>query len=171
MFYQKFQDIVNEFDCEFDYVEYEVDGNLGSKLAISIYILKVFYRNVTIDVKFELGNHSIAEFYFEIFPNRILPKFAIEAKDNFTRLFNFNQKVWNINWDDALTSFQLRRILDASELTNLAKEEAFEPQIIGEKIRNKIGMRTKYFLGFNNKENSLRTVLKYNFAMIDFFLD
>lgn len=171
MIEQKFKELSLEYNCDFDHFEYIVEGRAGSKIQISVYTTKVVYRNIPIDIKFEFGNHNLAEFKFQLVLSEQAPEFEIITRDNFTRLISFNKEIWSVKCKDTHVASSLKKVLNSSRLTEMADNTTFEPNIKGYKNSNKFYLYTKYYLGFHNKEQSLKLVLDYHKNMIDYFIE
>ncbi|MFP9113684.1 hypothetical protein ACLI1A_07060 [Flavobacterium sp. RHBU_3] len=171
MIAQQFQELANQHDTQYYIKELKVSGTVGSKLPVAIYTLHIHHRDIPINIKFEFGNHNLAEFDFELPHSATRPDFVIEARDVFERLFSFNKNRWKINCEHGVFKSSLLNLVERSTLNELAKQEAFEPKITGKKTPDSYTVKVVYYLGFNNKEQSLKVVTNFCTSLIDFIID
>jgi hypothetical protein len=171
MIEQAFQELANEYGTTYNFTEYNVDGTIGSKIPILNYTLQIVHAGIPVDIKFEFGNHNLAEFDFELPLSRKIPDFEIVALDVFERMISFKKGRWKIACNDEGFKSSLTRVLESSDINELAKKEAFEPKITGVYQDGKYIVKTVYYLGFNNKEQSLKVVADFNKMLIDFIVE
>ncbi|MCB0457658.1 MAG: hypothetical protein R2776_03680 [Flavobacteriaceae bacterium] len=163
----KFKELANLYHTEYKREDYKVTGQLFSKLPITVYTIQIIHQNIPIDISFEFGNHNVADFKFKLDLNQRTPNFTITTLDNFSRIFRFHKNTWKIDCKDELMKSSLQRILRTSGFEDLAKKELFEPNI--EAKHNSVNYEIKifYYLGFNNKEDSLFLVTEFCKLLID----
>jgi hypothetical protein len=171
MIEQAFQKLANEYGSKYNFTEYNVAGTIGSKIPILNYALQIIHAGIPIDIKFEFGNHNLAEFNFELPLSRKMPDFEIVARDVFERLLSFKKGRWKIACNDEGFKSLLSKMLESSDINELAKKEAFEPTITGSAESGKYSVKTLYYLGFNNKEQSLKIVADFNKLLIDLIVE
>ena len=170
MIENKFIELAEKYNCEYTVENFKVNGSLGSKLPITIYAITINHSGVDIYIVFDFGNSNMAEFRFELkFENKI-PEFYLSTRDNFIRLFNKKNRVWNITCKNEIFANKIKKMLSDSGLERLAKDEAFEPLIEGVFLDNIYVFTAKYYLGFYKKEESLDLMLKFQFEMIDYYI-
>lgn len=171
MIEQKFQELAKEYNTEYNQTDFSVGGTVGSKVHISIYTLQVIYKEVILDIKFEFGNHNLAKFYCEIPILSNKDAFEIQTRENILRLFGFNKDIFKIKCENKNLTLLLKNKLDLCGLSEMAKNTAFEPQIKGSCKNDFFSIDTVYYLGFTNKEQSLKIVADFYKEMISYIVD
>jgi len=136
---EKFIEASKLFNAKYSVKNFKVDGELGSKLPISIYYLELSYRTIPIS--------------------------------HFTKLLSFKKDTWKIKCKSKLMSNNLNQILRLSGLTKIANKRPFEPITEGIIVDNTYYINTKFYLGFDNKEDSLLPIIKFYKKLIDFLND
>jgi hypothetical protein len=171
MIKQEFEELANQHNTQYHLKEFNVGGTIGSKIPIAVYTLQIHHREITVNIKFEFGNHNLAEFDFELPHLAARPGFTIAARDVFERLFSFNKSRWKMNCKDGVFKSSLISFVENSAINELAKKEAFEPTIQGAGDSAKYSVKIRYYLGFSNKEQSLKIVCGFCVGLIDFIKD
>ncbi len=170
MFELEFNEISKQPDCTYKVEHFKVDGTFGFNKRIAIHYLNLKYKGVTINVKYELGNHNLAEINFSMKLEKAFPKIKIENKNQFSKLFSFNKKIWKIKCREKQVILDLAELLNTSGLTKIAEREAFEPEIEGESKNSNFDLYTRFYLGFNNKEKSIRPIIEFHKGLIDYII-
>lgn len=168
MIESKFREISQKINGKYNLTNFIVDGSLGSKITISIHSLNFIYKEILIDIKYEFGNSNVAEVKLSLDTKIEVPYFEMETKDNFSRLFSTEKNPWRIKSKNNQMSSNIKTFLRKTGLTNLANDECFEPIMKGENIDGRYFFNTKFYLGFNNKENSLSSIITFHKELIDY---
>lgn len=167
MIESNFIEISNVHNGVFKKFDTKVNGNLGSKIFITIYSLQLKHDGIDIQIDYEFGNSNVAEITFEMDTDTKVPHFEMRTKDHFSRLFSFNKNPWKIESKKDIFASKVIDYLDQSNLKYLANKEAFEPILKGIDANGKYNFNTKFYLGFNNKEESLLPIITFHQLLID----
>lgn len=167
MIESSFKTAAEKYNGTYEVSHFNVAGNRGSINPISIYTFSMSYKDVLINVKYEFGNYNLAEVIFQIPTSEATLDFKIETRDNFSRLFTSKKNPWKIISKNNLFTSKISNALQSSGLTKMADETSFEPTIIGKNTDGNYLFTTKFYLGFENKENSLDAVLHFHQIIIE----
>ena len=170
MIKSKFIEISNLLNCKYEVKDFIVEGSLGSKLPITIHNLQVAHKGIFINIKYEFGNSNVGEIKIKIRTENKLTEFEVGTTDNFLRLITFEKRIWKIKCKNINIENHLIKSLKSFGLTQMAQETTFEPQIIGKNENDSYIIYTKFYLGFNNKENSLLPMIEFHKNLIDFYI-
>lgn len=169
MFESIFNEIAEEYGCDYYINDIKVNATLGSKMPITKHHLNIDYNGVTFKLLYELGNYNLAETSFNIKNTRFpIPAFQVDTRDRIVRFFTSNKSIWKIKSKDSKLKFDLNEILNTSTLTALANKEAFDPMIKGYSDDSGFHLYTRYSLAFNNKETSIKPVIEFHKNLIDY---
>ena len=164
----KFTEVAKQYKCDYNVNHYTVNGKVGAKIPISVYTLTLNYRNIVINLNFELGNHNLAEVKFIFYTKATIPSFDLETKDHFSRLFSFKKAPWNIKSKNEVITAKIIQLLAATGLTKIANEVAFEPHITALQSNKEFQFTTRFYLGFAYKEKTIAPVLEFHKGVIDY---
>ena len=167
MFEKIFNDLSKKSNAVYTNESYKVDGDLGSKLPITIHYLDYPYQDTIIYLRYELGDYNLAEINIALDQYQG-PDFEIRARDQMTRLLSFNKKVWTIKCKNPKLERYLEISLNDTGLTKIARESTFEPEIKGEYKGSIYTLYTCYSLAFQNKEQSIEPIIKFYKMLIDY---
>lgn len=167
MIESKFIEISKKYGGKYDLSNFKVNETLGSKLPISIHKLKLSHKEISINVCYEFGNSNVAEVKFEIYVQIEVPYFELETRDHFSRLFSLKKNPWKIKSSNNQLSSNIIRYLNTVSLTKMANDESFEPVMKGIYKNGKYNFNTRFYLGFNNKENSISPIIEFHKTLID----
>jgi hypothetical protein len=168
MIKSKFIEISNLLNCKYEVEDFTVEGSLGSKLPITIHNLQLEYKGVFINIKFEFGNSNVGEIKFKIRTENKLTEFEVGTTDNFWRLITFEKRIWKIKCQNINIENHLIKSLKSFGLTQMAEKTTFEPQITGKNELDFFVINTKFYLGFENKENSILTLINFHKSLIEY---
>ncbi len=165
----KFREVSNIVDGLYKRMDsyYEIERN-APPLPVTKHFLRVEYKSTIIDVQFELGNTNVAQFVCLMHSKRELHPLTLTTKSHLIRLFSINKYPWVIKCDDKSTKALVENSLEQFGLNALGKKYAFEPDIDIQKSGQKYIVKTKYYLGFDNKEDSLLPMVLFYKGLIDF---
>ena len=121
-------------------------------------------------VHYETGNHNVAESRFELNLNRKHPDFLVDSRNHLIRLITLNRRTWNIKSESEKISKKIKTLLRKSGMTKLANDRAFEPTITGKMNKDKFQLETKFYLGFTEREDSIKTLIEFNNNLIDYLI-
>lgn len=170
-FEEVFLDLEKKNKGEYKTEDFKVMGIVGSSMPVSKHQLILVYNTTAITIHCDLGNHNLIQLYFSIPVSQSFPEVKIYSVDNFLRLFNRKKTPWRIKCKEKQIKKQLSKLLNDFGLTKLADETRFEPEIMIRKTRSLHEVKTSYYLGFDNKEESIEQVLEFNKALIDYMLE
>ncbi len=168
MFESIFKEISELYSCSYKSEHFKVYGEMLSILPISIYTLDLIHNEIPINITYEFGNHNIAEIKFEFNSINQITEFHLHTKSNFLRLFDYKKKIWKIKCESKSMINKIKSILRLVEYTKMAQKAAFEPLINGIYSNGKYYVNTKFYLGFDNKENSIIPTIEFHKNLIDF---
>lgn len=169
MIESKFIEVSKKYDGKYNLSNFAVKETLGSKLPISIHSLDLTHKEIPINITYEFGNSNLAEVKFEMYVQIKVPDFELETKDHFSRLFSFKKDPWKIKPLNSQLSVNIIGYLNSTGLTKMANDESFEPIMKGIFNAGIYEFNTKFYLGFNNKENSITPIIEFHKALIDHF--
>lgn len=162
-----FRSAVQKYQGSYNVSHFSVAGNRGSINPISIFTFSTTYRGISIHVKYELGNHNLAEVVLKI-PNPTLSfDFKIKTRDNFSRLFSSQKNPWKVTSKRNVFTNKTEEALRTSGLTKMANDTTFEPTIIGQTSDEMYMFSTTFYLGFENKEHSLDALINFHQKVIE----
>lgn len=140
----------------------------GSTMPVTKHFLRVDYKSNIIDIQYEFGNTNVAQVVSSIRSKRALHPLKLTTKSHLGRLFSRSKHPWTIKCKDSNTKTIIENTLEQSGLKELAEERAFEPdvEILPEGQFYKV--KTHFYLGFDNKEDSLLPVVNFYKKLIDF---
>ena len=165
---QKFIAVAQHYKCDYEVNNYTVDGNVGAKIPISIYTLTLSHKDVIIYLKYELGNYNLAEVKFRLYTKDKIPEFHLETKDHFSRLFSLKKTPWIVKSKSKAINVKMLQLIVNTGLAKIANDAAFEPKIAGLQINKEYNFTTKFYLGFDNKEETIAPILEFNKGVIDY---
>ena len=120
-----------------------------------------------IEIAYNLGNDNITEYNIKLVSNLNIPNIELSTTEHFVRLFLFKKNPWKIKCTDTNLSSLLKDKLRTTGLTKLAEETAFEPTISGNSKNSKYNINTKFFIGYENKVESINSILEFHKELID----
>ncbi len=165
---KEFINISEKLNAKYYYENYKVGGPTpGSRIFISDHYFKINYKNLKINAKYNLGSNNIAELNSDVRTNNNIPELKLETRDNFIRLITFKKDIWKIKCSDKLFQSKFTHLLNQSKLTQIAEKTAFEPLISIKQTNNICNINIKYYLGFNEKEKYLLTIISFHKKLID----
>ena len=129
-------------------------------LLVTIYELNIPYKNHSIFVRNELGNHDLGRIRTEL-KEFSLPSFEISCKSHFWRLFNPQSNILSIKCEDFSFATFIQLTLIQTGLESLARESQFEPKIYNINENGTTSLICDYHLNFNLKELALRSLIKF----------
>ena len=162
-----FTELAKKHNGEYNVENINVRGKRFSRLPISTHHFNFTHLNTKLKVKYEFGNHNLAEIKFVLEDVNKIPDIQINAREHLFRLFSFNKKVWKFKSKSKADISLYEFLLNENGLTSIAKDFAFEPQIHGKWNKNKFEFYTFYSLAFENKENSLKPVIEFHKMIIE----
>ncbi len=171
MFESKFRKISEQYNAEYKKTEHKVSSTLGSKMPITIHNFKLTHNNSAINIVYEFGNSNVAEINLEISNKTKIPNFEVRTREQLSRLFSFNKNPWKIKSNNIIISKKLNELLNQSGLTEIAKNKTFEPTIIGNNLNGLYKLNTIFYLGFDDKEDSLVPIIDFHKSFIEFIND
>ena len=155
MIESNFKIAAEKYKGTYEISHFNVAGNRGSINPISIYTLSMPYQHILIKVKYEFGNHNLAEVTFEI-PDLIsTPDFRIETHTNFSRLFASKKNPWKIITKNSPFTDKIINLLRNSGLTKMANKTSCEPTII-DKNTNGIYVFCTILFGLREQRKLIR---------------
>ncbi len=161
IFEEVFNSLAEQEEIHYNKEEHNVFGLGLSKLPITIHTLEIDFEGISIYLKYDLGNHNLAEIRTVFTTIRKRSNFSLFTKEPFLRLFSFKQGIWKIKCENKNEIRILEQLLRVTGLSELAKTEAFEPQIHGTSNDLEYTIEMRYYLGFNHKEKSIKPVVEF----------
>ncbi|CAM3938436.1 hypothetical protein FLAN108750_00195 [Flavobacterium antarcticum] len=165
-----FRAAAQKYEGSYNVSHFNVAGNRGSINPISIYTFSTTYKGILINIKYEMGNHNLAEVVFEIQNPTLNVDFKIKTRDNFSRLFSSKKNPWKVTSKKNVFTNKIEEALRTSGLTKMADETTFEPTITGQTNDQMYLFSTTFYLGFENKEHSLDAIIHFHQKVIDIIL-
>ncbi len=168
MIESKLTEISQEFNCDYDLENKMLIGlGSGARSPGSVHKLNPRYKETTIHITLEFGLQDLAQIGFELESNPF-PKFTVSIKSHFYSLITFSKRNWKVSSKNKQVISDIKILLDKSKLTEIAREEAFEPIIVGEMKNKNLIVKTVFYLGFNNKEEAIRPIILFHQLLIDY---
>jgi len=161
-------EIAKELKVELGKKSHKVSTTPGSFTPIINYNLEFNYHTIPIKVICELGNHNIAVSQFKIELSMQHSNFIVDTRNHLIRILTLNKSPWKIKTNKKFVVRKLSKLLDTSGMTQLTKKQAFEPTIIGKMMDTHFLLEIKFYLGFTNKEDSIRPLINFNKSFIDY---
>ncbi len=168
MIESKFQEIATEVNGIYKINDAKYNGGRSGVIPVTEHLLRVEYKSNIIDVKYEFGNTNVAQVVSTFQCKRILTPFQLSTKSHFGRLFSKNKSPWKVKCHDKEVKYLFERLLNSAGLKQMAEERAFEPELIGTLAGQKYTLKTKFYLGFDDKEESLLPMINFYKMVIDY---
>ena len=168
MIEHEFKKLASTYDCNFHISEDKVSGEAGSYLKITIYSIKIPYLKSIINISYEFGNHNMAKFETTITTKNPIPEIELTTRSHFSRLLRSKENLWMTQCKNKAVEKTLFNNLKTTGLTKLAQQEAFEPIIKGDYKNDIYNFSTSFYLGFNNKEESMEPVVEFYKKMLEY---
>ena len=164
-----FRQIAAEENGQYQFRDQKFRGGLRmSIIPITHHELIVQYQSFPIIVNYELGNFNMANFYCELTQLDHLPLFTVSKRSFFQRLFNRKKlNVLKINCEDASFKDYLQKKLLELDLENFARNSQFDPDIRLIHSGGISELKTKFYLGFEDKHRVIQPILRFYEAVID----
>lgn len=166
MIKEKFEEISAEFGYPYTYQEEYIKSLGGSNIPITTHRLVVEYKSITILLNYEFGNTTMAEVKCSVPTKQVLPEFKVSTKSQINRLFTQKSDTFSITCADNNFKSALKEILANSKYTEIANSTQFEPQISGTFKDEVYHLKTSFYLGFNDKEQSILPSIDLHKALI-----
>lgn len=158
-----------EEDAEFLLDNRKYAGGRGSNVHVSVYELKINYKNHLIFVRNELGNSNLGKIHCEL-KEFSIPIFEITNRSHFWRLFNRKSNILKIACENQVFSSQLQQILLDTKLEKIGQDNLFEPKIYNADDNGIMNLFCDYHLEFEDKEGALRALINFYKSLIDYSL-
>lgn len=167
MIESRFQEISQELNGNYQHETKKYNGGMGARLPVTLHRLDIDYNGSSIDVKYEFGNLNLGKFLCTIKSGKRIPDFKIETRSNLGRLFTKGRSPWKIKCSDGLLAEKIKLFLKETDLEKIVQETSFEPSIIGETDQTGFNVKMQFYLGFENKEESILPIINFYKKMID----
>jgi len=170
MIESKFREVSKQVNGKYQIKDskYSVGITSGSVMPVTIHLLRVEYKMNIIDVSYEFGNANVAQILLSTPLNSRLKDVTLNTKSHLGRLFSRNKHPWHIKCKDQTLKDVIERSLDHTGLKHIANNSAFEPEIIGKIDGGRYLLETRFYLGFDNKEESLLPLINFYKFIVDF---
>ncbi len=168
MIESKFEEVSKEVNGIYKIKDSKHSAGMGSKMPVTEHFLRVDYKSNIIDVKYEFGNTNVAQIVSSIQCKRSLTSITLSTKSHFGRLFSKSKHPWKIKCKDDNVKVLFEETLEHNGLKRIAEEKAFEPEIEGHLDGKTYTLKTKFYLGFDNKEESLLPLINFYKGIIDY---
>ncbi|MUU78947.1 hypothetical protein [Winogradskyella endarachnes] len=169
MIEQQFQNLAETYNCKWQNETYRVDVESGFGIEISYYTITIPHQESGITIRYEFGNHNLAKIKSSIKTVNAINNFTLTTRSHFSRLLYSKANIWQIKCKNNVLEKTVLNCLKESGLARLAQTEAFEPTIKGIQNNDTYTLTTEFYLGFNNKEQSLFPSLHFHQLMLDNF--
>lgn len=163
-----FREVSKKVNGQYQIKDSKYSVGTGSVIPVTIHLLRVEYKMNVIDVSYEFGNSNVAQILLSIPLNSRLKDVKLSTKSHLGRLFSRNKHPWRITCKDQKLKEVLERSLDHAGLKHIADNSAFEPELVGKTDGGCYLLETRFYLGFDNKEESLLPVINFYKSIIDF---
>lgn len=170
MIVAKFNEISNQVDGKYTCKDSKYSSGMGSRMLVTEHVLKVEYKSVFIEVKYIFGNSNIAEAISIIKGNCKLFPFHLTTKSHIQRLFSRYKQPWKVKSSDKSVVLFIENIMETVGFNKIAEETSFEPIIECNDDGGQYSIKTRFYLGFDNKEDTLLPLINLYKGFIDYAL-
>ncbi len=170
MFDEVFKELSKDDQVTYINRSFNVNGFQGARVPISIYYLTINVGGHLLELRYDFGNHNIAEIELAVKTDVRVPEISIETRSHLQRLLSSKKNIWNIRCKNKTVKTLINEMLDESGLTSTAENEAFEPNVKSEYKNSTFYLKTFHSLGFNYKEKSIKPIIEFHKKVIEFIV-
>lgn len=167
MIKSKFTEISNSLGGEYFFSETRGKGITDTYHTTDYHKLIIPYKESEIIAIYEFGNRSTATITTKSSFRNIPISFNISKRNHFFKLFNKNTKSLKVSSQNKNTQIKIEDALFNSGLEKIASDTVFEPMIKLSQNKDEIEVFTIFYLGFQNKENSILPIINFYKDLID----
>jgi hypothetical protein len=167
MIRKKFKEIASHINCEYVFSQEYFKSIGGSNIPVDSHNLTVNHNSAVIKLTYEFGNTSIGEITSIIETMKELPNITVVTKSQIKRLFSKNKSPFVVKTDDSGFKTFFIDALESCNYNQIAKKTVFEPEIKGFMKGDEYIIRTKFYLGFDDKEMSILPSINLHKKVID----
>ncbi|MCH2229160.1 MAG: hypothetical protein MK105_02355 [Crocinitomicaceae bacterium] len=141
----------------------------GSFMERDVYILDLEHNRHKIHIRNTMGPTAVGNFKVVLpnFSRKI--KFSISGKNHFVALFTGKKDMLNIKCNDSAIEGLIRSSHEFNQIHDLAKQYAFEPEIMADMEQGVFQITADYHLAFKEREEALRPLIRFFKFLIDKF--
>ena len=166
----KFKEISDQINGIYTYKDSKHSSGMGSRMSVTKHLLKFKYKSVDVEIRYEFGNTNLAEATCIVKDNRKLRPFHLTTKSHIQRLFSRNKQPWKVKSNHKSIILFVENSMESVGFNKMAKETSFEPVLECKQNGNQYDIKTRFYLGFNNKEESLLPLINLYKGCIDYAL-
>ncbi len=137
-----------------------------SDFTATIHELNIEYKNHPIKISYDFGHLNFAKIECQLSLKAYIPNFKITKKSHYWRLFNPKANILKVSCNNISFKNFLEEQLNSSQLEACSRAHLFEPTI--QKKGKPLKILTEYGLGFDNKKEVIRPLIKLYKAIIDY---
>jgi len=147
-----FKELAQEESAEYNFNDKKYDGFMGARIATTNHIFKVWYRDILIEVKYDLGNHNLGYF-----------KSAFNAN---SQLYDFKITSNNLGFRKYVET----KLLEC-DLEEYAQNRRWDPEIALKKNGSKVEINTRFYLGFEDKDLIIQPMIRFYESIVDYAMN
>nr|WP_299206737.1 hypothetical protein [uncultured Brumimicrobium sp.] len=167
MIREKFEEIASQLGCKYEYSEKRHVSLISRNIPASYHQMTLEYKTVKIEVLYEFGGQNLAWVKSSIKTNKNLPNFTVNTKSQIKRLFSKDKHPFIVKSDDTLFKAFILKTLETTSYNEIANKTTFEPKLSGNKIEGYYKINTNFYIGFDNKEQSILPSINLHKSIID----
>ena len=163
-----FENVAKELQCTYECKDDKYTGFNRSLATVSTHQLSIEYKDCIIDVQYEFGKTNLAEIKTTIKSDQRLFGFSVRSGNHFVRLFTKKGEMLKVKTENKGLKVEILKLLKDNNLEKMANDTAFEPEIDSKFLDGHYIIDTKFYLGFDNKEDSIIPIVNFYKGMIDY---
>lgn len=166
MITKAFEKAAKEYGGTYTSEHFKTSGQPGSSIPISIHNLVVELHTIPVTFRYELGNTNLATVTVAVPTTKPIANFTLETRSHIARLFRKRRQPWIIKTPSKQVSNQLTALLANAGFTKIAEDTSFEPTIKGTYSKGIYSIFTRFYLGFDHKEEALLPAIRFHQQLI-----
>jgi len=167
MIKEKFEEIAEQLGCDYNYSEERHVSLVSGNIPISYHSLTLTYKTVKIELQYEFGGQNLASVKSAIETDKKVPDFKVKTRSQIKRLFSRNKSPFIVQSKDDLFDVFILNVLDDAGYNEIATKTTFDPELSGVNTADHYKLSTNFYLGFDDKENSILPSINLYKRIID----
>lgn len=135
---------------------------------ISSIILIIAHRGRIIKLKYALADHNFAT--IQCYLDSGLPELEIKSSSHYSRIFNKKKNILKVHCSNTKFKAYIEESLIQLGIEQIARNNLFEPCVVGKNITGEYSLITTYHLAFEEKQKELEPIINFYKRIIDFSL-
>ncbi len=169
MIKSEFTKISTLIGAKYEYREEVVKSLPNTSHPITYHEMSFPYGQHLIEMEYEFGNTNIATIKCKLSSKKKHYFFSLKKMNHIKKLFSKQKNSLKVINPDQNIRLKIEEILNKTGLEKIAQDTLFEPKVEFKSSENEIKIITKFYLGFDNKENSIVPIIDFYKKLIDIF--